>query len=66
MMSRRPLWPPWPPPCLKRGDAGRHVEFVVGNQNRFGGILKNVASAATAWPLRFMKVVGISSRMSRP
>jgi len=43
-----------------------HVELVVGHQDFLGWILKNLASAATDLPDRFMKVCGSSSHRVWP
>ncbi len=39
---------------LELGDARRQIEFVVRHRISSGLMRKNPASAATAWPLRFM------------
>ena len=58
----RPLWPPRPPPNLRRSWPG-DVELVVHEEDlgRFDAV--EARSAPIAWPERFMKVCGISSHM---
>ena len=58
MMSRRPLWPPWPPPCFKRTVPTGRSSSSCATRISSGATLKKSLKLAHRQPLRFMYVVG--------
>ena len=62
-MSRRPLWPAWPPPLLELELARLQVQLVVRDQDLLGRDLEKRASTATDWP---GAVHGSWARAARP
>src|SRR5690554_747201 len=66
MLSRRPLWPPWPPPFLSLAVPGGRSSSSWATRICSGEILKKSDRALIAVPLRFMKVLGFRRCRSRP
>ena len=63
---RRPLWPPLAAPNFSLATPGGMSSSSWATSMASTRMRKKFASAATAWPLRFMWVVGMSRRTSRP
>ncbi|MFO0631880.1 MAG: hypothetical protein U0168_03425 [Nannocystaceae bacterium] len=61
MMSRRPLWPPWPPPCFTATRPSTKSISSCATITLAAGTWKNLAAAATEAPERFMYVCGCST-----
>lgn len=60
------VMPAVPATQFEFGDAGGMSSSSWATRMASGGMRKKFASVATAWPLRFIKVVGINRRTSRP
>src|SRR4051812_26465264 len=61
-MSRKPLCPPMPPPCLMRATPGAKSSSSCTTRISSALILKKPASICTARPLAFMKLCGRRSQ----
>ena len=65
MVSRSPLWPPWPPRFFKARSA-RVGDPVHRELPEYCWAIGKTASAATDWPLRFIKVWDQQSDIAMP